>query len=144
MTIEEDKGLERRKARAQREANQAQDWLTQPLKVRAGRRKAWAKRELALKPMRKKVEFQRGRQRGRAVKTVATAEKLNSIITALRAYWSDHPRAEKYSAERLADQLRPFASSYFPSGLPYESPSKFLREVRIALRQIRPKHKAHL
>lgn len=131
---------ERRRARAQREANRAENWLTLPLRVRAGRRKAWEKRSAALKPIRKKVAFDAGRRMAApAVKKKQAADKRAQFDRAIRKFLGENESNKRLPAKSIAEKLRAWPARYFDGRIPYKSESKFLRVVKTSLAVLRPR-----
>lgn len=162
-TKQETAEYKRRKARAQREANRAEDPLTLPLRIRAARRRAGAKRRAALEAIGAKVEaarkphnmtlgsflrlkpeirrsirFNAGRQAAPAVRRASAADKANQIRSALTKFLSETGN-KALPAKTIATRMRADRKRYFPGDLPYASESNFEREIKVALASLRPR-----
>ena len=91
---------------------------------------------------RKFLSFTIGRQEGAKARRLDAQTKAEQIKAAIAELFAENTRAKtKWSAEEIADKLSNDSARFFPDGKPYTSKSKFLREVRVALANIRPRRR---
>lgn len=89
---------------------------------------------------RRKIRFIGGRKiEAPQAKKSAAADKFDEIRCAIIKILSEDTGNKNLPSKTIASRLQSNYKSYFVNGTPYQSEETFLRKVRLALAEIRPR-----